>query len=104
MTGLARRARGYMCVPAFSAAPTISGTAKNGQTLTGADGTIVRGSVQSRQWLRDGVAIVAATGSTYACQAADIGHVIAYRVTAVNNLNAANTIAATSPGTVTVVA
>ena len=104
MLGLARRARGFMCVPAFTVAPSISGTAKNGQTLTGADGAIARGSVQSRQWLRDGAVIAGATTSTYACQAADIGHVMAYRVTAANNLNPANTLAATSAATATVVA
>jgi hypothetical protein len=93
-----------MCVPLFTVAPSITGTAKNGQVLTGASGTVARGTVTSRQWKRNGVAIAGATAATYTVQAADIGAVITLTVLATNGLNAANTASATSAPTATVIA
>ena len=64
--------------------PTISGTASKGQTLTAnasgisdADGL----GAFSYQWLRDGVAIGGATGSTYLLVNADVGTQISVQVT-----------------------
>jgi hypothetical protein len=100
----AQRSRGFMCVPSFTVAPSITGQAKNGQTLTGVSGTIANGALSSRRWLRDGVAISGATGATYVVQAADIGHLITFEVTATASLVAANTKVATSAPTATVIA
>jgi Ca2+-binding RTX toxin-like protein len=61
-----------------AASLTISGVATEGQTLTallGADPDGVGGAA-SFQWLRDGVAITGATGSTLALGTDDIGHAI----------------------------
>lgn len=104
MARSARRSRGFMCVPAFTVQPSISGTAQSGQTLTGASGTIVRGAVSSRQWRRDGAAISGATGATYVLQAADVGKLITFAVTAAGTLNGANKVTAVSPPTVAVIA
>ena len=64
--------------------PTISGTASKGQTLTAntsgisdADGL----GTFSYQWLRGGVAIGGATGSTYLLVNADVGTQITVQVT-----------------------
>jgi hypothetical protein len=94
MARSARRSRGFMCVPAFTVAPSITGTAQSGQTLTGASGTIARGAVSSRAWRRDGVAIGGATGATYVLQPADVGKVITFAVTAAATLDAKNKVTA----------
>lgn len=99
MARSARRSRGFMCVPEFTVGPSITGTAQVGQELTGASGTISRGTVASRQWLRDGVDIDGATGATYVVQEADVGAVITFAVTAVGNLLATNTTVAVSAAT-----
>ncbi|EJL21900.1 hypothetical protein [Novosphingobium sp. AP12] len=91
MARSARRSRGFVCVPRFTARPTITGTAQVGQTLTGASGTIADGSDTSRRWLRNGVAIAAATATTYVVQAADVGATLTYEVTATGTRNSANT-------------
>jgi hypothetical protein len=87
--------------PAWSVQPSISGTATQGQTLTGSDGTIVGGTVSARAWLRDGVAISGATSTTYVLVLADVGAVITYRVTATG---AGGSASATSAGTSAVAA
>nr|WP_047166898.1 hypothetical protein [Sphingomonas sp. Y57] len=104
MARSARRSRGFMCVPAFTVQPSITGTAQSGQTLTGADGTIVRGSVSARQWLRDGVAIGGATGATYEVQPEDVGAVVTFAVTAAGTLNSVNKVTAISAPTGEVIA
>ncbi|WCT75030.1 hypothetical protein PQ455_07395 [Sphingomonas naphthae] len=104
MARSARRSRGFVCVPKFSVAPSITGTAKSGQTLTGASGTIVDGVIAARQWRRNGVAISGATAATYVLQAADIGTVTTLAVTATNARNGANTVTAVSAPTATVIA
>jgi hypothetical protein len=66
---------------------TISGTATAGQVLTSnvtASGTI------SRVWKRDGVAISAATASTYTLVSADIGSKITVTATATNAAGSAS--------------
>lgn len=78
----AARSRGYVVVTTFTAAPSITGTAQVGQTLTATNGTIVGGTFTSRQWLRNGSAISGATGATYVPQAADVGKALSVIVTA----------------------
>lgn len=104
MARSATRSRGFMCAPAFTVAPSITGTAQSGQTLTGAPGTVARGTVTGRQWRRNGVAIGGATNATYDLVPADVGAVITFVVTATNALNAANKVTATSAPTVAVIA
>jgi hypothetical protein len=104
MARSATRSRGFMCAPAFTAAPSITGTAQSGQTLTGAPGTIARGAVSGRQWRRNGVAISGAINATYALVPADVGAVITFSVTATNALNEANKVSAISAPTVAVIA
>lgn len=99
----AARSRGFMCVPTITALPSITGTAQSGQTLTGANGTAVNGTVLSRQWRRDGAAIVGATGATYEVQPTDVGGVITLAVTWRNGLNTANTKVAVSAPTAAVI-
>lgn len=83
--------------PYFSADPAITGVAQVGETLTGVDGIVVNGSVTARAWLRDGVAISGATGSTYTLVAPDdVGAVITFRNTATG---AGGSVVATSAGT-----
>lgn len=104
MARSARRSRGFMCAPAFTANPSITGTAQVGQTLTGASGTIRNGNVTARRWLRNGAAIAGATTATYVVQAGDVGAKITYEVTATNGLNGASTAKAVSAETATVIA
>lgn len=104
MARSAQRSRGFMCAPAFTVNPSITGTAQSGQTLTGASGTVVRGTVTARQWRRNGVAIAGAANATYVLQPEDVGAVITFSVTATNGLNANSKVSADSAGTVPVIA
>lgn len=104
MARSARRSRGFMCAPAFTVKPAITGTAQVGQTLTGASGTVRNGTVTVRRWLRNGVAISGATAATYVVQAGDVGAKITYEVTATNGLNSVNTVKGLSAETATVIA
>ena len=66
-------------------APTITGTAQVGQTLTADTSSIVDGDGPaslsfSYQWLADDAAIAGATGATYTLTAAEQGKVIQVRV------------------------
>ncbi|WP_300681196.1 putative Ig domain-containing protein [Nocardioides sp.] len=66
-------------------APSVTGTLAVGSTLTAQNGTWTPAPEgYTYQWLRDGVAIAGATGSTYTTSSADGGHVIAVAVTALN--------------------
>lgn len=78
--------------------PAISGTAREGETLTGTKGTWAR-TVESTTgtWLRDGTPV--GTGTTYALTSADVGRTLVYRVTATN---AAGSTSASSQPTSTV--
>ena len=79
--------------PANTAAPTISGTAQQGETLTESDGTWTGTPPISytRQWRRCDAAgasctdIAGATGTSYTLVAADVGTTIRVRVTATNS-------------------
>ncbi len=68
-------------------APTITGTAAVGTTLSAANGTwfplLSSGGISvTRQWLRDGNPISGATGTTYTLTNADAGAAIAVRIIA----------------------
>ena len=75
--------------PANEASPTVSGTAKQGQTLTAASGSWSGGTF-SYQWQRCDTtggscsAISGATGSTYTAASGDVGHTLRVEVTAKN--------------------
>jgi hypothetical protein len=67
--------------------PTISGRATRGATLTGTDTTWTGSSATfTYEWLRDGAPV--ATGTTYTLTTDDVGHQIAFRVTATNDAGA----------------
>jgi len=68
---------------AFTAAPTptITGTAKVGQTLTVSPGTWSPTATLTYQWKRGGAPIPGATASTYKLSAADAGQKITVTVT-----------------------
>ena len=69
--------------PVATTAPAVTGTPKVGQTLTATAPVWDTGGVtESRQWLREGVAIEGATGATYVVQPADVGQKIRVRYTA----------------------
>jgi YVTN family beta-propeller protein len=77
--------------PANTALPSITGTAKQGQTLTEAHGTWTNSpSAYAYQWLRCNAAgeacsaISGATGQTYALVADDVGHTLRVQETASN--------------------
>ena len=86
-------------------APTISGTAQVGQTLTTSTSAItdpdgLTNVSYSYQWLADDTEIGGATNSTYTPQTTDIGKVIKVRVTFTDDRD--NNESLTSAGTVTV--
>jgi hypothetical protein len=95
-------------VPGNTALPAISGTAKDGQTLTSTTGTWT-GSPTSyaRAWQRcdtagaNCVAISGATATTYLLTSTDVGKTIRVKVTATN---ASGSSSATSAATATVTA
>lgn len=78
-------------VPSYTSAPSISGTATQGSTLTCSTGTwrstdstyyYPRGFTY--QWKRGGSIIVGATSSTYALTGSDVGYTITCTVVALN--------------------
>lgn len=79
--------------PVNTAAPTLTGAATVGQTLTCSEGSW-SGSPTSLaySWLRGGVPIAGQTGSTYVVQEADRGQTIACQVTASNTAGATSAI------------
>ncbi len=70
--------------PTVVTAPSITGTATVGQTLTAVAGIYTGTPAITRQWLRNGTAISGATGATYLQIAADQGANISLRETATN--------------------
>lgn len=70
--------------PVNSAAPTITGTAQVGQTLTAANGTWSGTPTYTRQWKANGAPILGATAATYVPVAGDVGKTITVTVTATN--------------------
>ena len=95
--------------PLSTAAPAVSGTAKDGQTLTSSTGAWSGTTPQTYtyEWLRCDAAgascavIPGATGNTYTAVSDDVGSTLKSRVTATNG---AGTATATSARTVVVVA
>lgn len=87
--------------PANTASPTISGTAKQGETLTASTGTWTGDPTitYAYQWQRSGTNISGATSSSYTLTSADAGHTIDVVVTA---SNAGGSVSATSASTATV--
>lgn len=83
--------------------PSITGTARVGETLTGDDGewTGTPAPTLTRQWFADGGEIEGATGATYVPVAGDIGKEITLTVTA---NSPAGTASATSEPTAAVTA
>lgn len=78
--------------PENVAPPSIIGTAKVGETLTGDDGewSGTPAPTLTRQWKRDGGAISGATGATYDLVEGDVGAEITITVTATNSAGAAS--------------
>lgn len=71
--------------PALSVAPAISGTPKNGQTLTVSNGTWLNTPTSyTYMWFRNGAVIGGATSQTYVLVGADINDMIVAQVTAIN--------------------
>ncbi len=101
MARSASRSRGYIVVATFPVLPTITGTAKVGQTLTATNGTIVGGTFAGRQFMRDGKPIPGATGTTYVAQAADVGAILTV-VSAAALTNGATVTASSAPTAVVV--
>lgn len=64
-------------------APQVSGTPRIGSTLTATSGSWnTKGLALAHQWLRDGVPVPGATGTSYQVGTADVGARLAMRVTA----------------------
>jgi hypothetical protein len=92
-------------------APAVTGTLAAGSVLTASNGTWnPTPDSYTYQWLRDGVAINAATGSTYTVTTGDQGHALSVAVTAIKEdftsasaTSAAVTIPVPLPGTLTTV-
>ncbi|AMB57670.1 excalibur calcium-binding domain-containing protein [Microterricola viridarii] len=82
----------------MATAPTVSGTATVGSTLTAAAGVWSPTASFGYQWLRAGAAISGATASTYKPTDADVGKAISVTVTAraAGYVSAAKTSAATA--------
>ena len=69
--------------PVNTTLPSITGTARYGKKLTGSTGRWApRADDYAYRWLRDGAPITGATGRHYRVRSADVGHRIAFRVTA----------------------
>lgn len=84
--------------PVNTVAPTISGSATVGSTLTTTNGTWTGSPAPTYtyQWLRNGSTIGGATSSTYVTVNADIDTAITCRVTATNASGSANAISSNS--------
>jgi len=74
-----------MGAPVNTVAPTVSGTATQGQTLTTTNGTWTGATPTfTYQWFRATTVISGATATSYVLQAADVGSTIHCKVTATN--------------------
>lgn len=89
--------------PENTAAPSISGTAQEGQTLTVANGTWTEAAIYTYQWRQcdstgaNCADIASATSQTYTPVSGDVGHTLRAVVTATNSVGAGKaTTAATS--------
>ncbi|WP_121256959.1 Ig-like domain repeat protein [Nocardioides ferulae] len=82
--------------PQATAQPTVTGTAKVGQQLTGSDPTWDADGVENAyQWLRNGAPITGATTKTYLLTVEDAGKQVAFKVT--GKKGSATGIATSSP-------
>jgi hypothetical protein len=86
--------------PTFSVQPTITGTAQEGETLTGVPGTHT-GTSATYRWLADDVAIGGETTVELVLAVGQVGAVITFEVTAIND---AGSTVATSAATEAVIA
>jgi hypothetical protein len=85
--------------PVNSVAPAITGTPTEGETLTASTGTWSNSpDSYTYQWKDDGVAISAATASTYVLTASEVGATITVTVTAHNEGSGSTGVSATSAG------
>ena len=90
-------------------APTISGTARVGETLTAdttdiADADGMSGAVFSYQWLANGVEVAGATSDTYTPVADDVGKAIKVRVSFRDDRNHRESLTSTATAAVTAAA
>lgn len=65
--------------PSWSSPPTVSGTARVGETLTATGGTIINGTADGWVWLRDDDPIPGATSATYVLTIDDVGAMVGPR-------------------------
>lgn len=61
--------------------PVLSGVVQVGNMITANIGTWDASTVKTNRWLRDGVAIAGATGTTYTLGADDVGKIVSFEVT-----------------------
>jgi len=103
MAGFIGATGGLPAAPVNTVAPTITGTAQVGQTLTAAPGTWTGRETPalSYQWNVGGDPVLGATGSTYIPAAADEGEAVTVTVT---GRNWAGVASVTSAATAAVVA
>ena len=90
---------------AATGAPSISGTAEVGQTLTAdtsgiADADGLANVAYAYQWLRDGTDIDGATGETYELTDADAGKALKVRVTFTDDAGHSETLTSAATGAV----
>jgi FG-GAP-like repeat/Cep192 domain 4 len=102
---VALSATGVSPAPVSQTAPSISGNAVRGSTLTCSDGTWTNSPTSfAFQWLRNGQAIPGATNQTYTVVEADVGTQITCRVTASNaggsNSRTSSSVTPTAPAPV----
>lgn len=101
MSGFIGATGGLPAAPVNTVAPSITGTATNGSTLTANPGTWTGRETPALtyQWNRAGVPVAGATASIYVLGAADVGSAMTVTVTGTNWSGAAS---ATSAATSTV--
>lgn len=80
-----RAADAVQKLPVNSVAPSITGTATEGETLTLTNGTWTNTPSYARIWKRDGVVIAGATATTYVLTEDDVGAVITASIVATND-------------------
>lgn len=97
-SGLTVKVQAELTPPVNDVSPSISGTAKRGQTLTASPGTWSGNPSEMTYvytWLRDNVVISGASGSTYVLKLADVGKKISVNVVANNGQTGSATSAQT---------